>query len=71
MSWTETYNNIVILKNFNSPVPFNKDVINNEFCLVQATIDAGYFEPSVFPGGKTVTRIKIMYVACPCPPTNI
>ena len=39
-----------------------KAEVDNEFRLVKVAIDAGYFAPSEFPGGKTVTKIKIVYV---------
>ena len=46
----------------------NQAIADNEFHLVKAVIDAGCFAPSVFPGGKTVTKSKIIYVvsySCP------
>jgi hypothetical protein len=66
MSRTETYNSIEILANLNTAVLRDEDEIDNEFHLVRAAVDAGYFTPSSFPGGKTVTKIKIMYVVPLC-----
>ena len=60
MSRSETYNDIeILMNNTDSRV---EDEVDNEFRLVKAAIDAGYFEPSVYPGGKTVTKIKIVYI---------
>ena len=60
MSRSEIYNNIeIVMNNVSGRVGAQVD---NEFRLVKAAIDAGYFAPSAFPGGKTVTKIKIVYV---------
>jgi len=58
MSRSETYNGIeILMNNVGSRVV---DEVDNEFRLVRAAIDAGFFAPSQFPGGKTVTKIKIV-----------
>ena len=60
MSRSETYTNIeIVMNNVGSRV---QSEVDNEFRLVKAGIDAGYFAASAFPGGKTVTKIKIVYV---------
>jgi len=58
MSRSETYKSIeIVMNNVGSRVQAEVD---NEFRLVRAAIDAGYFAASAFPGGKTVTKIKIV-----------
>ena len=60
MSRSESYSNIeIVMNNVGSRV---ETEVDNEFRLVKAAIDAGYFTASTFPGGKTVTKIKIVYV---------
>jgi len=58
MSRAETYYSIDIV--MDDAHDRNQDAVDNDFRLIKAAIDVGYFAASIFPGGKTVTKVRII-----------